>query len=297
MNRREFLTAGAAATLALGSSNSLLAADKPAAARNKLIGFTKPFDTLSPEETADVVSFAGWDGVELGIRAKSGHVKPDRVEDDLPKMAEALKKAGKEITIATTEVTEVNALNERVLRTSAKLGIRVFRLGFFKYNKTAPFPQQLAETGAKLKDIAALAKELGMTAGFQNHSGADYVGAGIWDTWSLIKDIPATGFCFDIGHATIEGGLSWSNEARLARPHFAAVYAKDFVWQKAGDQWKVQWVPFGDGMVNRAFFKWLKQSGYTGPICQHHEYDFGKGDVLRQNLKRDADVLKGWLAG
>ena len=87
MNRRHFLAAGAAATLALGSSPTLLAADKPAA-RNKLIGFTKPFDTLSPEETADVVSFAGWDGVELGIRAKSGHVKPDRVEDDLPKMSE-----------------------------------------------------------------------------------------------------------------------------------------------------------------------------------------------------------------
>ena len=296
MNRRHFLAAGAAATLALGSSPTLLAADKPAA-RNKLIGFTKPFDTLSPEETADVVSFAGWDGVELGIRAKSGHVKPDRVEDDLPKMSDALKKAGKEITIATTEITSVNPLNERVLRAAAKLGIRIFRLGFFKYDKTTPFPKQLADIQAKLKDIAALAKELGMTAGFQNHSGADYVGAGIWDTWSLIKDLPATGFCFDIGHATIEGGLSWPNEARLARPHFAAVYAKDFVWQKVNGQWKEQWVHFGEGMVNRSFFKWLVESGYTGPICQHHEYDHGKDDVLRQNLKRDADVLRTWLNG
>ena len=296
MNRRHFLAAGTAATVALVSSPALLAAGNPSQ-RNKLIGFTKPVDPLSPEETADVVSFAGWDGVELGIRSKSGHVKPDRVEEDLPKMADALKKAGKEITIATTEVTEVNALNERVLRASAKLGIRIFRLGFFKYDKTTPFPRQLAEVRSRLKDIAALAKELGMTAGFQNHSGSDYVGAGIWDTWSLINDLPSVGFCFDIGHATIEGGLSWPNEARLARPHFAAVFAKDFIWQKTDGQWKVEWVRFGEGMVNRAFFKWLKESGYTGPVCQHHEYAHGKGDVLRQNLKRDADVLRGWLNG
>ena len=296
MNRRHFLAAGTSATLALGSAPRLFAAG-PDAARNKLIGFTKPFDTLSPEETADVVSFAGWDGVELGVRRKSGHVKPERVEDDLPKMAEALKKAGKEITIATTEITAVNPLNERVLRTSAKLGIRIFRLGFFKYDKTTPFSKQLAEIRSRLRDIAALAKDLGMQAGFQNHSGSDYVGAGIWDTWSLINDLPSVGFCFDIGHATIEGGLSWPNEARLARPHFAAVYAKDFVWQKQDGQWKVDWVHFGEGMVNRSFFKWLRESDYTGPVCQHHEYDHGKGDILRQHLKRDAEVLRTWLNG
>ena len=61
-----------AATVALVSSPALFAA-APAAARNKLIGFTKPFDTLSPEETADVVSFAGWDGVEPARRL--GHRK------------------------------------------------------------------------------------------------------------------------------------------------------------------------------------------------------------------------------
>ncbi len=296
MNRRHFLKTTALTAAAFGSIPPLLVA-APASPRNKLIGFTKPFDTLSPEETADMVSFAGWDGVELGVRSKSGHVKPERVEDDLPKMADALKKAGKEITIATTEITSVNPLNERVLRSIAKLGIGIFRLGFFKYDKTTPIPKQLAEIRGRLKDIDAMAREVGVRAGFQNHSGADYVGAGIWDTWSLINDLSSTGFCFDIGHATIEGGLSWPNDARLARPHFAAVYAKDFIWQKTNGQWKEQWVHFGEGMVNRSFFKWLRESGYTGPVCQHHEYDHGKGDVLRQNLKRDADVLRTWLNG
>jgi sugar phosphate isomerase/epimerase len=298
LNRRQFLAAGAAATAALALAPSSLAAEA-ATTRHKLIAFTKPFDKFSPGDTADLVADVGWDGVELGIRDHRGHVLPAKVEDDLPKMADALKKRDREITIATTEIVEINPLNERVLRTCARLGIRQVRLGFFKYARNQPFDPQLAEMRAKLKDISAICGELGLQAGFQNHSGADRPGAGLWDLWSLIKDIDPKrmGVFFDIGHATIEGGLSWPTEARLMRPHLGAVYVKDFLWKKEGEAWKMTWVPLGEGMVSKTFFKWLKETNYTGPVCQHHEYFRSEVPLpdLKAALKKDLETLRKWL--
>ena len=291
MTRRQFLATGA---LGLAAAPRLFSAE-PASVPNKLIAFTKPFDTLSPEATADLVADVGWDGVEFAIRKNRGHVQPEKVEDDLPRYVEALKKRGKEITIVTTEITAVNPLNERVLRAVAKAGIGTVRLGFFRYTKNEAPDRQLAEVGARLKDLATLGGDLGLKIGFQNHSGVDYVGGGIWDVWPLLRDLPQIGYCFDIGHATIEGGLSWPTEARLTRPKFTAVYVKDFLWEKRADRWASKWVPLGQGMVNPQFFRWLKETGYTGPICQHHEYDHGKDDVLRKHLKDDLATLRKWL--
>jgi sugar phosphate isomerase/epimerase len=104
------------------------------------------------------------------------------------------------------------------------------------------------------------------------------------------------GFCFDIGHATVEGGLSWPIEARLAEPFYTAVIAKDFYWMKGADGWKDTWCPLGEGMVSRTFFDRLKKSNYRGPICQHHEYELGDPRQMTARLQQDLKVLKEWLA-
>jgi sugar phosphate isomerase/epimerase len=156
---------------------------------------------------------------------------------------------------------------------------------------------RLAEIAPAVRDLAAACKELGLKAGIQNHSGAKYVGAPVWDIYTLIRDLdPASiGICFDIGHATLEGGLSWPIEAKLMEPFYTAVFVKDFLWAKAATGWKDQWCPLGEGMVNRQFFQRLKSSGYTGPICQHHEYELGDHQQMVAQMKKDLDVLKAWM--
>jgi sugar phosphate isomerase/epimerase len=49
---------------------------------------------------------------------------------------------------------------------------------------------------------------------------AGYVGCAVWDIFELVRDLKPTeiGICFDIGHATLEGGTSWPVEARLMEP-------------------------------------------------------------------------------
>ncbi len=297
ISRREFArqSALAAAALAIGSASLNAAPAHPW----KIIAFSKPFDKLSPEDTADLVADVGWDGIECAVRAKSGHIAPERVEEDLPKMAEALKKRGKTIEIVTTEIVKLDPLAEKVLRTCAKLGIKKYRLGFSKYTKDKAVADTVREQGAALKDLAAFNAELGVQGGWQNHSGADYVGAPIWDLWTMIRDLDPKhiGICFDISHATIEGGLSWPVQARLMEPFYVAVFLKDFRWEKTEKGWQPLWCNFGEGAVQRGFLTNLKTAKFAGPLSQHHEYkDLGTGAQMVAHMKKDLAKLREWLA-
>ena len=300
LTRRDFVTGAAAAAAALVTGSPSLFAQDTAERRFKIIGFTKPFQKLNFEDAADTVAEIGWDGVECPVRPSGqGQIEPERAPDELPKLVEALKKRGKELTLMTTGITGVSQPHtEQLLRSAAKLGIRRYRLGFWKYDLARPIPDQVTEIGAQLRELAALSAQLGLQAGFQNHSGRDYVGAPVWDLWTMIKDLDPRhmGVCFDIGHATLEGGLSWPIESRLMERQFTAVFVKDFLWRRTDNGWQEQWVPLGDGMVNKAFFKWLKTTSFTGPICQHHEYDHGEGKPMIAKMQKDLKVLREWLA-
>lgn len=297
LTRREFAAAATAAAVAAAAGSPERVARAESAKRYTIIGFTKPFQNLNFEDTADTVAQVGWDGVECPVRPQ-GQIEPERAPEELPRLVEALKKRGKEVAVMTTAITSVTQPHtEALLRTAARLGIRRYRLGFQKYDLTRPIAGQVAEIGARLKDLAALNAELGLQAGFQNHSGRDQVGAPVWDLWTMIRDLDARhmGVCFDIAHATIEGGLSHPIEARLVQDHLTAVFVKDFVWEHGEKGWREKWVPLGDGMVDRAFFPWLRTTAFAGPISQHHEYDHGAGQPMIAKMQKDLQVLRDWL--
>lgn len=56
-----------------------------------------------------------------------------------------------------------------------------------------------------------------------------------------------------------------------------------------------QWVPLGDGMVDKSFFNWLKTTSYAGPTSQHQEYDLGEGRPLIAKMRKDLKVLRECL--
>ncbi len=295
--RRQFLTQTvlAGAVLAFAPRDGTAAAAPPVP-RFPLIVFNKPFQNLNFDDTADVVAEVGWSGIECPVRAK-GQILPENVDEELPRLVEALKKRGLTLDVLTSDIVEINPRAEKVLRIAAKLGIRRFRLGFMYYDLAKPIMPQLAALKPAMRDIAALAKELGMRGGIQNHSGAKYVGAPLWDVYELLHDIDPEhlGVCFDIGHTTLEAGTAWPLQARLMEPLFAAVYVKDFAWQKDAKGFTAKWGPLGEGMVRREFFDWLKKSSYRGPISQHIEYQEGSGPEQIAQMKRDLATLKSWV--
>ena len=264
-------------------------------------GFTKPIQDLSFEETARVTAEIGWDGIELALRA-GGHVLPERVEDDLPKMVAALKARGKDVLVLATDIKGgVEPLTERVLRAAAWSGIRLYRLGPLRYRDGVSIAQQVKDFRPQLKDLAALNKQLGVTGLLQNHSGNGYVGSAVWDTYALIEDIDPRelGVHFDIGHATVESGLSWPTTFALVKDRIGAAIVKDFSWKLTpGSGSTPVWCPIGRGTISPRFFTLLKASGFRGPITMQFEYPFENAsvDARLRALKADNAQVRAWIS-
>lgn len=291
-DRRKFLATLAACTTGL-SARDLFANGAIGSSTLPICAFEKFLQALSYEELADVIAELGFVGIEATVR-QNGHVAPERVEDELPAMHEALKRRGLEITIMTTDIKAAEEpLTQRVLETGTQLGIKRYRMGHYRYDLSKPIWPQVVGWGPVFKELEALNKELGLQGLYQNHSGYGFFGATIWDLYEVIKDLdPASlGVAFDIRHATVEAGLSWEVLYRLTRSHLGAIYVKDYRWRgRSADH-----APLGTS-VDPRFFELLKQDNYTGPISLHVEY-LPAGSVEENviALRRDLATLRGWL--
>ncbi len=295
MKRRQFL----ATTLsAVALTPSLLQAEakKKTKAKYEFCAFEKPLQFLSYDDLADLISELGYDGIEATVRP-NGHVLPEKVEEDLPRLHEALAKRQLKIHVVTSGINSTTSPHaEKVLKTSAKLGIKQYRMDWYRYDLKKPIQAQLDEFKPQLAELAALNKQLGIQGLYQNHSGWQFVGAPLWDLYSIMKDLdPAQiALAFDIRHATVEGGLSWPIQFKLVRSHIGAIFLKDFVWENN----TVKSVPFGTGMVDPKYFAMLKETGFSGTVSVHVEYLPAKStdkkviaDALRTDLVRIKQLL------
>lgn len=289
--RRQLLASGLAAvsgSVLLPRSHAVTAAG---ADSNRICAFIKFIQSLSFEELATNIAAMGFDGIEATIR-KDGLIEPEEAPDELPRLVESLRRHGLEITVMTTGVVRADdPVNQQLLRTAAKLGVQQYRMGYFRYDLRQSVTEQLEQFRPALRDLAALNRELGITAVYQNHAGAGYVGSTVWDLHLLLRDIPPSevGIAFDIRHATAEAGISWPVLFNVARPHVQAVYVKDFVWEGR----KTVNVPLGQGQVSPEFFPLLQQSGFSGPVSLHVEYleDAGTEENLAA-LRTDLSNLR-----
>ena len=303
VNRRDFLRA-ASVTVTAGLAGSrlarpVLAADNDGSDRRPICVFTKPFNSLSFGELAEAIAELGFTGIEAPIR-RGGHVEPEQIEDRLPPLVEALAKHGLQITVMTSDVNDPSdPLSERVLRTAAGLGIRRYRMKYYRYDADRPIRAQLDQWRSQMLDLAAMNRELGIRGLYQNHAGARQFGAPLWDLARVLEGIPMDeiGVAYDIRHATVEGGASWPTTFRMIRPHVDTVYVKDFRWRDG----KAVNVPLGQGRVSRSFFDLLAESDFTGPISLHEEYlDHRRPELVPEHLaaiRRDFATLRDWLAG
>jgi sugar phosphate isomerase/epimerase len=297
LTRRDFVRASLLAVS--GAALGLKAAQpEKVDSRRPVIGFSKPFQSMGSDEMAAFVEEVGWSGIECPVRPE-GQIEPERARDELPRLVDAFRRRNLDVAIVVTEISSLDQPHaEDVLRTAAGLGIKKIRLGAFKYTADRPIESQLAGFGRDLKAIGQACRELGIRAAVQNHSGNDRFAAPVWDLVGVLRNfhVENVGICFDIAHATVEGGLSWPIQARLAEPFYMAVYFKDFVWSRGKDGWLPEWCPLGEGMVDKSFVAELKRSGFSGTICQHQEYPMRDRADMIAHMKRDLKTLRDWLA-
>lgn len=271
MDRRVFLLSGAAS----------LAAATPR--QVKLHVFSKHLQFLKDEALAEAAAGIGFDGIDLTVRA-GGHVEPERVGEDLPRLVKIIRKRGLETPMVTAGIVDADTPHaEAIVKTLSDLDIRYYRWGGFRYAKNAPVAAQLEALKPRVAKLEALNRKYGVSAMYHTHSGIGQVGASIWDLHVVLKDFDpaAVGVNYDIGHATIEGGFGgWINSFGITGKHLRGVALKDFVWEKrAESDWRPKWAPIGEGMVRFAeFFRMLDQAKFQGPLQVHYEYDLGGAD-------------------
>jgi sugar phosphate isomerase/epimerase len=268
-----------------------------------IVVFSKVYQELKLnfEEAAAITAEAGINGVDCPLRP-GGEILPEHATRDLPLYVETLRKRGLQLPLLTTAITGVTSpYTEDILRTAKKSGIQYYRLGFVLVQPGAPPGAQVREIRAQLKDLAALNKQIGIGAIFQNHSpsGQSYLGGNLAELCDIVKDFdPAQiGVAFDIGHALVVHGDAWRQYFERLKTHLKVAYVKDV--KREG-----RWVPFGQGdIASTGFFALLRQLDYQAPVSMHIEYDWSKGGKLRTRaalldvLKDSSRALRRWLAG
>jgi sugar phosphate isomerase/epimerase len=301
--RRSFLEAATGGVATLAASRGAAAAG-PAPAVSVSV-FSKHLQYLDCRALAETVAEAGFDGIDLTLRA-GGHVLPERVREDLPRAAEAAKAAGVALRMITTTITSARDPHaEAVLETAGGLGVRDYRLGWLPYDETRGVSGTLDALRAPLRDLAALNERCGIRGGYQNHAG-DRIGAAVWDLWLLLKDVgsPWLGCQYDIRHAVIEGGASWPNGLRAIAPFVHTVDVKDGHWERTAKGWGANTVPLGEGAVPLvAFFRLLGALRMTVPISMHFEYPFPEDGAPAERrraavalMRRDGERLRDAMA-
>lgn len=294
LDRREFIQRSAALAASLTMAGRLSAAPAPVGERFQFCAFTKFMQSLSFDALADAVVDCGFSGVEAPVR-NGGHFPMAEAPDKLPQLVEKLDERGVKITILCTDVLRADQPHaEQCLRTAAGLGIKNYRMGFYTYDLKRPVLEQIDEIRPAIKDLAELNRELGLRAVYQNHSGADMLGAAVWDIFDVIRDVAPeeVALAYDIRHATIEAGLAWPAVFNAVSAHIGAVFVKDFQWN--GNS--AEYVPLGQGRVDRKFFDMLQATSFSGPVSVHVEY-LPDGDAMANAaaIKRDFATLRSWL--
>jgi sugar phosphate isomerase/epimerase len=275
--------------------------------------FSKHLQWLDYNEMARVLNDIGFDGADLTVRP-GGHVLPERVEEDLPKAAEALAREGKKIYMLTTAIDNADdPLTLKILKTASSLGIRHYRMGWGNYDDTRSVDENISSMQLKLARLALLNEKYSISGEYQNHSGVAsngiYFGGAIWDIAKVLKDInsPWLGSQYDIYHATVEGANTWPVGFKLISPFIRSIDIKDFKWLEQNGKTRSEAVPLGEGIVDfRGFFRLLKDYKLEVPLSLHYEYPLGgaengsskltieRNDVISA-MKRDLSTLKLFL--
>ena len=142
--------------------------------------FTKPLDKYGFDFMIDTLKIAGVDGLDLTVRPK-GSVLPEKVEKDLPLIADIAKKRGLLLEMMVSNITSDQTPHaSKVLRIAAKNGIKHYRMGYFRYNDNETAKETIERAKYQMRSLIDLNSELGIQGGYQNHTG-NYFGSPLWD--------------------------------------------------------------------------------------------------------------------
>ncbi len=273
----------------------------------KYLMLSKPLEHLTYPELADTVAELGMDGVDLTVRSP-GHVLPERVKTDLPKAVRAVRERGLEVGWLTTAIDSADSPQaEDILATAAGLGIKQFKLGYYRYAGFGEMRRQIAEVREQLGGIESLCRKYGMQAGVHAHDGPT-LSATTHVVSLLLEGFDPAALCYypDLGHMGIEGSFGgWIHGLDLLSNRINMLALENLAQFQEVDpetgatHWRPKVVPFDQGFIPfPEAFQYLKQIGYAGYASFQAEYrgpnsfrDLDQAELLAQ-VKRDLQYTK-----
>lgn len=299
MRRRSFLknSVGAGSFLLTSSALPTRAQNSsPGTKKFKKIVFSKQLEWISDyDELMETIAEIGFEGIELTTRP-GGHVLPERVEEDLPRMYEAAKKANIEITMIATRITDSNdKFAVPTLKTASSLKIPFYRMGGLSYSADQNPEQTLSDYKSIFRDLAQLNEKYNIHGAYQSHAGSRRISAPTFDLWYLLKDLNPKwiGCEYDTRHTQIENGSWWPVGLKLLGPYVKSMVAKDFVYVKSEGKRRPQNCEFGAGEVDfKAFFSLVKELNISGPISMHFPWKFLPEPEKLSHIERRKQTIR-----
>lgn len=247
----------------------------------QFVMFSKMLHEYDVDQLGDAIKGIGFDGVDLTVRP-GGHIEPQDAKRDLPEAVQILRGKGLTVPMLTTGITAASSPNaEDIIATAAQLDIRLLKLGYWQYEGFGAGKKQLDAARKDLDSLAPIAAKHDVTLCLHTHSG-DFLTATPAQMLILLanRDLRYFGTYVDLGHLTVEGGLSgWKMGLDLLSDRIKIVAAKGMGWwyvpgfADERGEWRRVMLPLEDSMVRwDEAFGYLKQIGFDGPVSLHSEY-------------------------
>lgn len=310
INRRNFIKGVTAVTATIAGTGAFSTelTSVGATTKNQIAFFTKLMDGYETGFLCETLAMAGIDGLDVTVRP-GGKIEPAKVKDDLPKLIETAKKSGLKTEMMVTGIARPDEPFARdILETAARVGVKHYRTAWFKYDLKKDVTESLKEFTGQLEALAAINKTLGISGGYQNHSGVSF-GSPVWDLWMALKDLSPKymGAQYDVRHAIVESANSWIAGLNLLKNNISSIAIKDFRWEVSGKKASVVSVPLGEGLVDfDLYFKTLKELRIVAPITLHVEYPMlnaaeeklsltDQQKILVPKIKHEVDFIRTYL--
>jgi sugar phosphate isomerase/epimerase len=242
--------------------------------------FTKMFRGRGIEDFSDMTVEIGFDGIDLLIRA--GHQLEPGAPEKITTAVRTIEGHGLKVPMATTDQTSPGDISvERVFGHCAEAGIKLIRLGYWKYDPRQRRDPLVARARADLEGLERLAERTGVRLAIQLHGGTIH-GSGAQTADLLEGRNPALiGAYPDPGNQVVQDGREdWRFTFDILEPWLCCVGVKNGGWYPGGlltngqRHWISDWCGLDEGMVPwDEILAHLVSSGYHGPLSFHSHYD------------------------
>ncbi len=276
MKRRDLLKTGILASAGTLAYPLFAQGDKT---KMQMNFFSKPLHWMNYEQLADCAAAIGVDGIDLTVRPK-GHVLPENVRTDLPRAIRAAQSRGLKVDMIVTAITSAEDEYARtILETAADNGVKLYRMGYQKYDFKRGVARSLDDIRARFEKLAQINNKLELTGSYQNHYAwsPTLFGSVVWDLFNVVREIdPREISCqYDVRHAIAESPSSWSNATRVIAPWISSICLKDFDFGDEKNGLPIpRRQPAGGGIVPwKEYFSLLKELQVQVPSTVHLEWN------------------------